>query len=183
MSLRPLSRFSVPDRSDEVTPRGGLSKWQWALVLGIPLAAAAALAGLALVIRRRRRDAASQDSPQPSMNPTPIASPTTSTAAKKAVSAGKEKVSSVPIREQRHILFLQPLSIYIMFGLAWKIYMRCGYKCTSSCTICIRYMCMTAVSKDCVYCQCNTDIYDLKYVYCIVLCKLREEQCSIPLHA
>lgn len=115
MSFRPLSRFPVPDRSDEVSPRGGLSKWQWALVLGIPLAAAAALAGLALVIRRRRRrDAVSHDSPQPSMSPTPIASPTTSTSAKRVTAAGKDRVSLVPIREQPHICFATIMHIILI---------------------------------------------------------------------
>lgn len=108
MSLRPFSQFSVPDRSEEVGMRGRLSKWQWALVLGIPLAAAAALAGLVLVIRRRRRrDTLSQESPQASMNTTPIASPISTSSAKRIVTDGKERVSFAPVREQHSVYLLQ----------------------------------------------------------------------------
>ena len=91
-----FSQFSVPAvTSEEVGWRSRLSKWQWALVIGVPLAAAAALAGVALVVgvRRRRRSLSEPESPQPSLSPTPVASPT-ATAAKKP--GGSEKPGEKP---------------------------------------------------------------------------------------
>ena len=107
---RPFTQFRVPDPlSEEAGWRSKLSKWQWALVIGVPLAAAAAVAGLALVVSwRRRRDAGlDRESPLPSLSPTPVTSPTsttTSTATRgPANTSGKERVNCVPFREHQSL--------------------------------------------------------------------------------
>ena len=88
--------FLVPNVStEEVGWKAKLSKWQWALVIGLPLAAAAAVAGLVLLIGSRRRRVTGRDgSPPPSMTPTPVASPTSTTVKTAEKTDHKEGVCS-----------------------------------------------------------------------------------------
>ena len=73
---------------------GRLSKWQWALAIGLPVAAAAGVAGLTLFLSRRRATEVARDrSPPPSMSLTPVASPAATTVHKTESSGGKETVS------------------------------------------------------------------------------------------
>ena len=79
--------------SEEVGWRGKLSKWQWALVIGLPLAAVAAVAGLTLIIRRRRRrDSGREITPPPSMSSTPVASPISTTVKTNQEPSDKDRV-------------------------------------------------------------------------------------------
>ena len=111
---RPFTQFRVPDSlSEEVGWKAKLSKWQWALVIGVPLAAAAAVAGLALVVSwRRRRDAGTgKESPQPSMSSTPVASPTPTT--RPANTSGKERVCCVPFKEHQSAYLVNVLALQL----------------------------------------------------------------------
>lgn len=87
---RQLSPFSVPALpQDDTGWRAKLSKWQLALLIGMPLAAAAAVAGLVFLLSRRRP--AEPASPPPSVSsqsPTPVTSP----AAKKPEERDSKKV-------------------------------------------------------------------------------------------
>ena len=85
--LLPLSVPALPQ--DDTGWRAKLSKWQVALLIGMPLAAAAAIAGLVFLLSRRRRtEPASPPPPVPSQIPTPVTSP----AAKKPEEGDSKKV-------------------------------------------------------------------------------------------
>ena len=75
---RQLSPFSVPALpQEEAGWRGKMSKWHWALLIGMPLAAAVALAGFMLLVKSRRRRSSERESPPPglsSQSPIPSAS-------------------------------------------------------------------------------------------------------------
>ena len=90
---RQLSPFSVPALpQDDTGWRAKLSKWQLALLIGMPLAAvaaAAAVAGLVFLLNRRRRTEPVSLPPSVSSQiPTPVTSP----AAKKPEERDSKKV-------------------------------------------------------------------------------------------
>lgn len=87
----PVSNVST----EEVGWRGRLSKWQWALAIGLPLVGAAAVAGLTLWISRRKRAVTDRDrSPAPSLSSTPVASPSPTVVKTAADTNSKDGVSS-----------------------------------------------------------------------------------------
>ena len=66
---RQLSPFSVPILPhEEAGWRGKMSKWHWALLIGMPLAAAVALASFMLLLKNRRSKSSKRESSPPGLS-------------------------------------------------------------------------------------------------------------------